>query len=163
MGSQLAPTASPLQLQEEAPMHTPILQMGRQQPREEAPLAPDHMPSQGQPQDPVAAACSRQQAPEQSMEAGRGKGEEGGRWGKLKFLCSSYSKGSRSPHSSGSLPNLNMGRRDLLIYCPLITDKVNKAVGERWPFQHLVLGELNMHWKKRMNFYSYLHYLKKQI
>lgn len=101
-GVQLAPTASPLQLQKEAPLRIPILETRRWQPGEEAALAPDHTRGSRRSlrrlRTPECRLLSR--APKQAKERVR---KEGGR-PEFKSLCSSYSRGRGHPTLQAPFP-----------------------------------------------------------
>lgn len=71
----------------ERPLPTHILQTSRQQPREEAQLAPDHTPQSETAQGLHQAMCSTVPAPEQSFKGSKEKGR-GRRWKKGKAQVS---------------------------------------------------------------------------
>lgn len=122
-GPQLAATSSPLQLQKEGPTCIPILQMSRRPPGEEAPLAPDHKPSQGQPHTPEGKPLSS--APKQAKERVRRR-EAGG---------SSSSSAAATPGEAGPPPTPRAPfPSSPWAQKPLLPDKANKAVAGKMAF-----------------------------
>lgn len=97
-------------------------------------------PLAGQPQKPTAAAHSRAQAPEQSTQASKGEGEEGGRQDRVQVPLQQLLQGKQGALLFGLLSHSPHGQKS-----PLIPDKANEAVGGKMAFSTLVLGELNTH------------------